>query len=91
MVTAAAQTPAHLEPVDYGHEHVEDDGIRLNVAVRLEAVQGFVAVGSELDLVSLELERASQGVPHGPFVVYDQDLHGPIVLVEAERELRGRR
>jgi hypothetical protein len=50
-----------------------------------------VAVGGELDLVSLELERAPQGLPHGPFVVYDQDLHGPIVLVEAERELRARR
>ena len=91
MVTAAAQTPADLEPVDYRHEHVEDDGVRLNVAVRLQAVQGLVAVGGELDLVTLELERAPQGLPHGPLVVYDQDLHGPIVLVEAERELRGRR
>jgi hypothetical protein len=50
-----------------------------------------VAVGGELDLVTLELECAPQGVPHGPLVVHDQDLHGPIVLVEAERELRGRR
>jgi hypothetical protein len=91
VVTATAQTPTDLEPVDYGHEHVEDDRVRLNVAVRLEAVQSLVAVGGELDLVSLELERAPQGLPHGPFVVYDQDLHGPIVLVEAERELRGRR
>ena len=65
--------------------------VRHTIHVRLEAVQGFVAVGGELDLVSLELERAPQGLPHGPLVVYDQDLHGPIVLVEAERELRGRR
>jgi hypothetical protein len=91
VVTASAQTPADLEPVDYRHEHVEDDGIRLNLAVRLEAVERLVAVGSELDLVPLELESAAQGFPHGPFVVYDQDLHGSIVLVEAERELRGRR
>jgi hypothetical protein len=91
VVTASAQTPADLEPVDYRHEHVEDDGIRLSVAVCLEAVESLVAVGGELDLVPLELERAPQGLSHGPFVVYDQDLHGPIVLVEAERELRGRR
>jgi hypothetical protein len=91
VVTTPAQTPADLEPVDYGHEHVENDRVRLNVAVRLEAVQSLAAVCGELDLVSLELERAPKGLPHGPFVVYDQDLHGPIVLVEAERELRGRR
>jgi len=58
VVTAAAQPPADLEPVDYGHEHVEDDRVRLNLAIRLEAVQSLVAVGGELDLVSLELERA---------------------------------
>jgi len=77
VVTAAAQTPADFEPVDHGHEHVENDGVWLNVAVCLEAVKSLVAVGGELDLVPLELESAPQGFPYGPFVVYDQDLHGP--------------
>ena len=66
-------------PSTHGHQHVEDDRVRLALAVRLEALERLVAVGSELDLVALELERAPQRLPHGPFVVYDQDLHGPIV------------
>ena len=35
-----------------------------------------MAVGSELDLVALELEGPAEGLPHGPFVVHDQNLHG---------------
>ncbi len=33
------------------------------------------AVGRQLDLVALELERAPERVAHGALVVHDQDLH----------------
>jgi hypothetical protein len=87
-VTAAADPTADLEPVDHGHQDVEDDRIRLAVAVRLEALERLLAVGSQLDLVALELEGPAEGLTHGPFVVHDQNLHSTIVVAEAERRLR---
>ena len=48
--------PAHLEPVDAGHEDVEDR--RVDAATRLEPLERFLAVAGELDVVALELERA---------------------------------
>ncbi len=88
-VAAAAKPAAHLEPIDPGHEHVEEDGVRLSVAVRLEELERLLAVGSQLDLVALELERSTEGLPHSAFVVHDQNLHGTIVIAESESRLRG--
>src|SRR2546423_7929173 len=86
-VSRPAQTPADLEPVDDRHQHVEDDGVRLRLAVS-QARQRLAAVGRQLDLVSLELECALERLADRAFIVYDEDSHGPIVRPEAERLLR---
>jgi len=65
----SSQAPAHLEPVEPGHEHVEDDGVGLGLG--LEARERLTAVGGELDLVPLELQRAPERLAHGTFVVDD--------------------
>jgi len=88
-VAAAAKPPADVQAVHVGHQHVENDGVRLAVAVRLEALQCLLAVGCELDLVPLELERSTQRLPHSAFVVDDQNLHSTIVLAKGESRLRG--
>ena len=86
-VTAPAETPADLEAVDHRHQDVEDDRVGLGLAV-LQPRERLAAVGRELDLVPLELERALQRLANGAFVVDNQDSHSPIVLAEAERLLR---
>ena len=65
-----------LEPVDAGHEDVEDHRVGL---VASRAGERLAAVVRELDLVALELERAPQRLAHGALVVDDQDLHGSIL------------
>jgi hypothetical protein len=75
-----------LEPVQAGHEHVEDH--RVGLGLRAEPLERLVAVLGELDLVALQLQRAAERLAHRPFVVHDQDLHVPIVASEAENCVR---
>ena len=82
-----ADPPCDLEPVESGHEDVEDHRVGLVVFERGERGEPVVR---ELDLVALELERAAERLAHRPFVVHDQDLHGSIVRIESEKSLRAR-
>jgi hypothetical protein len=72
-VARPAQPAGRLEPVDVRHQHVEHDRVRLDGA-RVEPVQGFGAVGGELNLVPLECKRAPQRLADRRFVVDDEDL-----------------
>ena len=77
----AAHPAADLETVDPRHQHVEDH--RVGLVGRLDAREGLAAVRGQLDLVAFQLERTAQRVANGPFVVDDEDLHAPIVALQA--------
>jgi hypothetical protein len=68
-----AQSPAHLEPVDAGHEHVEDHGI--GVRTPAETVQRLLTILCAVDLVPLELESPPERFAHRALVIDDQNLH----------------
>ena len=74
-VVLGSQPSTHLEPVDPGHEDVEDHRVRRSRTA--EPFERLLAVVRELDLVPLELERAPQRVAHGAFIVDDENLHRP--------------
>jgi hypothetical protein len=80
--------PCDFQPVETGHEDVEDH--RVGLAVRLERLERSDAVVGELDLVALELEGAAERLAHRPLVVHDQDLHGSIVRIDSEKKLRAK-
>ncbi len=66
-----AQLAADLEPVDAGHEHVQDDEVGANLRGAREAL---AAVGGERHLESAELERPLERGAHRRLVVDHQQL-----------------
>ena len=66
-----AKLAADLEPVDAGHEHVEDDQVGADLRGAREAL---AAVGGERYLESAELERPLERSAHRRLVVDDQQL-----------------
>jgi hypothetical protein len=66
-----AQPPAHLEAVDAGQEHVEDDQVGRVVEGPAE---GLLAGGGHLDLEPLVGQRAAKGRGQEGVVVDDQDV-----------------
>ena len=84
-IASGTKPPAHLETVDARHEDIEDDGVGLRRGT--ETVERGLAVGSELDLVPLEVERTLQRLANSTFVIDDQDLHGPHCALRDESEL----
>ena len=80
-------SPADGQPVDRGHEDVEDDQLRLLAPDRLE---GAHPVLRERDLVAVERQRAPQRDSDGGLVVRDQDAHGRSVVEPPERFLKAR-
>ena len=73
-VAVGAEAAGHLEPVDAGHEHVEQQRVgRLG----RDLVQRLAAVGRELDLVALEHERALERSADCGLVVDHEDAHVP--------------
>ena len=79
-VSFAPHTARDLEPVESGHEHVEDHDIRLPA---LDPAEPVGPVDGEIDLVALEFERATERVTYGTFVVDHEDLHARIVGPES--------
>ncbi len=71
-VAARAQPPAHLEPVDIGHQDVEQHQVGRRLR---QCRQGGPAAFGLGDVVAGKRERAAQGVAHGTLIVDDQDLH----------------
>ena len=66
-----AKLAADLEPVDAGHEHVQDDEVGANLRGAREALG---TVGGERDLESAELERPLERSAHRRLVVDNQQL-----------------
>ena len=71
LVAGGAHAPAHLEPVDPGHHHVEDHSVS---GLLGEAVKRLLTVDRQLDLVLVESQRSLQCPPHGGLVVYHQNV-----------------
>jgi len=68
-----ADLAQHLEPVDVGQLHVEQDGV---VALGLGALESELAAARHIDVVALDAERAAQRDEDVFFVVDDQDRGG---------------
>ena len=75
MAAGAAHPAADFEAVHPGHQDVEDQDVRRR-GLPVQTGERLAAVGLELDLVALELERAPERLTHRPLVVHDHDLHG---------------
>jgi hypothetical protein len=71
-VAVGAQAAAHLEAVELGHEHVEND--RVGWRGR-DGGERLVAVVRLLDVVAVELEGALECIAHAALVVDDKDPH----------------
>ena len=78
---------ADLEAVEARHRDIEDERIRLR-RVELQPVERLGAVGGELDLVALQLQRAAERLAHRGIVVDDEDPHAAIVSPSAAGGLR---
>ena len=71
-VTGLPQAPADLEPVEPRHRDVEDDRFGGRGG---QPIEGFLAVGGEVDVVPVKRERTLQCCANGRLVVDNQDLH----------------
>ena len=73
-VAGLAQPPAHLQPVELGHEDVQDHRVGRAVG---EDVQRLLAVLGQGHIVVLEPQSTLERPPHGGLVVDDQNArHG---------------
>jgi hypothetical protein len=79
---------ARLEPVEPRHRDVEHH--RVDRGAIVEAFERLGAVARELDLVSLELERAAERFPDRWLVVDDQNSHAAIVRMRPKNFLNVR-
>jgi len=84
-VLAAAKRTAHLEPVDAGHQNVEDDRVR---RVRSVVGERFGAVGRLVDVV-VDAERPRDGRADRRVVVDDENarIHAHIVAIRPKSPL----
>jgi hypothetical protein len=71
-VAASPQLAGYLQAVPLRHQHVEDERVR---GRRGDGAEGLLAVGRQLDVVALELERAFESPPELRLVVDDQYSH----------------
>ena len=69
-VALGPQAPAGREAVDLGHQHVQDDHVRLG---RADLPQRLGTVLRQVDGVAFERQRAPQRLADGRLVVDDQD------------------
>jgi hypothetical protein len=86
-VAVGTQDTTDAEPVDAGHHHVDDERVE-----RLAAGPGQRGhpVHDHVDVVSLEFERAGQGLPDRPVVVDDQNAVRHRTIMRARRAWRAR-
>ena len=73
-IAGAAEPATYLEPVDTGHEDVEDQRIGALRSLGDHRERRFT-IGGELDVIPLELERALKRLADRPLVVHDKDAH----------------
>ena len=71
---ARAEPATHFEPVDAGHEDVEDQRIGALRSLGDHRERRFTVDG-ELDVIPLELERALKRLADRPLIVHDKDAH----------------
>ena len=73
-IAGLAHPPAHLEPVEPGHQYVEDHRVRGGGG---EGVERLLAVGRERHVVAVEAQRSLERPPHSRFIVhYKYARHG---------------
>ena len=83
-VPLAAELARGLEAVHHRHQHVEDD--RVDPAT-CEREEGLLAVGGQLDLVTLQPQGTLERLTDRPFVVDDENTHGASVLYRPESKV----
>ena len=59
----------HLEPIDAGHHHIDDDGVERQGLGEIEA---FLAGRGQAHAIALALQQRAKNVPHDFFVVDDE-------------------
>ena len=69
-----AQLLQRFQAVDAGHEHVEQNQIRLQAF--FHPLQSFFAGGRRLDFVVVHFQQCLDVAQHAGFVVYQQDFGG---------------
>ena len=85
-VVVRSEPSADFEPVDPGHEHVQDHGVRSCQAY--DPPERLLSVLGEVDLIPLELERTTERLANGSLVVDHEDLHcSRIVRIRVVRSL----
>ena len=82
----ARSSPGDLEAVALRHQHVEHD--RVQRRPDADRAEGLLAVGGQLDLVALELQRPLERPAELRLVVYDQYSHGLMLAGSHKRSLR---
>ena len=71
-VALLAKAPAHLDPVEIRHQHVQHHDVR---AARADAGQGLEAPARQVHVVALEHERPAEGLADRILVVCNQHSH----------------
>ena len=66
------QLPQRLEPVHFGHQHVENDEV--GTLACADALERFLAAGDGLHVEPIHFEQRLKILPNTRFVVHDQNL-----------------
>ena len=87
VVAVRAQSAAGLEATDARHHHVEHQRVG---PLGAQPIERLTTVGSHVDVVAVEGQRAAQRLAHGPVVVDHEDAHPAILPRTSEPILRNR-